>query len=63
LNELLKRYFPNGGQPSIANNFWPEADYDTVWTVTLDAQGNLTADNALCEGIDTTKLPLAAPQF
>jgi hypothetical protein len=63
LNELLKRYFPNGGQPSIASNFWPEADYDTVWTVTLDAQGNLTADNALCEGIDTTTLPLAAPQF
>ena len=63
LNELLKRYFPNGGQPSIANNFWPEADYDTVWTVTLDAQGNLTADNALCEGIDTTTLPPAAPQF
>lgn len=63
LNELLKRYFPNGGQPSIANNFWPETDYDTVWTVTLDAQGNLTADNALCEGIDTTKLPPAAPQF
>jgi len=63
LNELLKRYFPNGGQPSIDNSFWPGTDYDTVWTVKLDAQGNLTADNALCEGIDSTKLSLTAPQF
>jgi hypothetical protein len=66
LNELLKRYFPNGGQPSIVNNFWPGADYDTVWTVKLDAQGNLTADNSLCEGIDSTILQSdfsTAPQF
>ncbi len=63
LNELLKRYFPNGGQPSIVNNFWPDADYDTVWTVKLDAQGNLTAHNALCEGIDSIQLPKTAPVF
>jgi hypothetical protein len=31
--------------------------------VTLDAQGNLTVDNALCEGIDSAKLPVTAPQF
>ena len=42
---------------------WPIADYDTIWTVTLDAQGNLTVNNDLCEGIDTTKLPVTAPQF
>jgi hypothetical protein len=63
LNELLKRYFPNGGAPSVDNKFWPGADYDTVWTFKLDAQGNLTADNALCEGIDSAKLPPTAPQF
>jgi hypothetical protein len=63
LNELLKRYFPNGGQPAIVNNFWPDADYDTVWTVTLDAQGNLTAGNGLCEGIDSNQLPNTAPAF
>ena len=41
----------------------PDTDYDTVWTVKLDAQGNLTADKALCEGIDSSKLPLTAPLF
>lgn len=63
LNDLLKRYFPNGGEPSVSNTFWPSADYDTIWTVTLDATGNLSVDNALCEGIDSTKLPATAPQF
>ncbi len=42
---------------------WPSTDYDTIWTVTLDAQGDLTVDNALCEGIDSTKLPETAPPF
>ncbi len=68
LNDLLSRYFPfpNGGAPVFSNTFWPDTDYDTVWTVKLDAQGNLTADNALCEGIDSTILQAnfsAAPKF
>jgi hypothetical protein len=42
---------------------WPQTDYDTIWTVKLDAHGNLTVNNALCEGIDSTPLPAAAPQF
>ena len=42
---------------------WPQTDYDTIWMVTLDAQGNLTVKNTLCEGIDSTKLPATAPQF
>ncbi len=42
---------------------WPSADYDTIWTVTLDARGNLTVDNELCEGIDSSKLPATAPRF
>jgi len=42
---------------------WPQSDYDTIWTVKLDAHGNLTVDNALCEGIDSTPLPATAPQF
>jgi hypothetical protein len=63
LNDLLARYFPNGGAPSLANSFWPGDDYDTVWTVKLDGQGNLTANNALCEGINSTNLPKTAPQF
>jgi len=35
----------------------------TLWTVTLDAGGNLTVHNALCEGIDSAKLPVTAPHF
>ena len=42
---------------------WPSADYDTIWTVKLDAMGNLTVDNALCEGIDSMKLPVTAPHY
>lgn len=66
LNDLFRRYFPNGGAPSLANNFWPGTDYDTVWTVKLDALGNLSADNSLCEGIDSAILQAnfsTAPQF
>lgn len=42
---------------------WLGDDYNTFWTVKLDAQGNLTVDNNLCEGIDSAKLPDTAPQF
>lgn len=67
INALLASYggadlplLPTAGSPLGG---WPSADYDTVWSVHLDAQGNLTVDNALCEGIDTFKLPMTAPQF
>jgi hypothetical protein len=66
LNDLFRRYFPSGGAPSPANFPWPDSDYDTIWTFKLDAQGNLTVDNLLCEGIDSTILQAnfpAAPQF
>ncbi len=67
INALLTSYggnnlplIPTAGPPPGG---WPHTDYDTIWTVTLDAQGNLTVDNDLCEGIDSTKLPAAAPRF
>jgi hypothetical protein len=67
LNALLASYggnnppqLPVAGPPSGG---WPHEDYDTIWTVTLDARGNLTVDNDLCEGIDSSKLPVTAPQF
>ncbi|MBA3912822.1 MAG: hypothetical protein H0X25_02950 [Acidobacteriales bacterium] len=42
---------------------WHDDDYDSIWTVRLDAQGNLSVDNDFCEGIDSTALPKAAPVF
>jgi hypothetical protein len=61
VDALLASYFPSGGAPTAPS--WPDADYDTVWTVTSDAAGNLTVDNATCEGINSAVLPDAPPQF
>ena len=61
VNALLSSYFPDGGGPMAPD--WPENDYDTIWTVTLDARGNVTVDNAKCQGIDSATLPATCPQF
>jgi hypothetical protein len=61
INLLLSSYFRNGGAPTLPA--WPSDDYDTVWTATIDANGNLTVDNAICQGINSASLPLAVPQF
>jgi len=61
MNALISSYFPQGGAPAALT--WPENDYDTVWTVTLDGQGNLAVNNSVCEGIQSAALPAAAPQF
>jgi hypothetical protein len=58
VDALLSSY--GSGQTAPA---WPSNDYDTIWTVTLDAQGNVTVNNTLCEGIDSASLPATAPQF
>lgn len=58
VNPLLAMY--HGGQ-SVPN--WPDNDFDTVWTVTLDAYGNVSVDNETCEGISSQALPATAPQF
>jgi hypothetical protein len=42
---------------------WPDADYDTIWTVTLDSQGNLTVNNAMCEGIQSKPMSAPCPEF
>lgn len=60
--ELVSSYFPPGAnQPPVPA--WPGTDYDTIWTVKLDDEGNLTVNNMKCEGIDSTKLPATCPQF
>jgi hypothetical protein len=61
VNALISAYYPQGGAPQAPA--WPENDYDSVWTVTLDGQGNLAINNSVCEGIPSAALPAAAPQF
>ncbi|MDD2736518.1 MAG: hypothetical protein PHF56_21510 [Desulfuromonadaceae bacterium] len=69
LNALIATYsataplLPTAQTLTVPKGGWPSSDYDTIWTVILDAQGNLTVDNELCEGIDSTKLPATAPLF
>ena len=58
VNALLATF--HGGQ-TVPN--WPDNDFDTVWTVKLDAHGNLSVDNLTCEGIDSSQLPSTPPQF
>jgi len=62
INALLSSYFPNGGVVPTAPA-WSPLDYDSVWTVTLDATGNLTADFTQCEGINSATLPATPPQY
>ena len=58
VSALLKSYGSSRTAPA-----WASGDYDSIWTIQLDAAGNLTVDNSICEGIDSTKLPETAPQF
>jgi hypothetical protein len=61
LQALLSSYYPNGGAPAAPN--WASDDYDSIWTVALDGNGNLTVNNNLCEGIVSANLPAACPAF
>jgi hypothetical protein len=63
LKKLIESY--GGDYPALPDGWtdWQATDYDTIWTVRLDAQGNLSVDNANCEGIDSASLPAAAPLF
>jgi hypothetical protein len=58
VNALLASYQSGQTAPN-----WPDNDYDSIWTITLDAQGNLTVDNQMCEGINSAALPATPPQF
>jgi hypothetical protein len=62
VNALLTSYHANGQPPAPAPP-WPDTDYDTIWTVKLDAVGNVTVNNGMCEGIDSASLPATPPQF
>jgi hypothetical protein len=55
---LLKSYGSSQAAPS-----WASGDYDSIWTIKIDSTGNMTVDNSLCEGIDSSKLSAIAPQF
>ena len=61
VDALLASYFPNGGAPTTPG--WAGNDYDSIWTVKLDAKGNVTVDNNICEDIVSASLPAACPAF
>jgi hypothetical protein len=61
VNALLASYFPNGDAPTAP--VWAATDYDSLWTLTLDSSGNLTADFTQCEGINSATLPVTPPAF
>lgn len=61
VNELIKSYFPNGGAPAAPA--WSPIDYDSLWVVTIDTNGNLTADFSQCQEIKSSALPEAPPTF
>jgi hypothetical protein len=61
IQALVSSYYPNGGAPTVPS--WNGEDYDSIWTVTLDGNGNLTVNNNLCEGISSDSLPNTCPAF
>ncbi|MGA3010037.1 MAG: hypothetical protein ABSD72_07225 [Terracidiphilus sp.] len=62
VNALLASYYPGNPTPPTSP-IWSPTDYDSIWTLTVDGSGNLTADFTKCEGISSAALPAAAPQF
>jgi hypothetical protein len=63
---LVSSYYPNTPPPLpalLTAPAWLDNDYDSLWTLTLDPNGNLTADFTKCEGINSATLPATAPQF
>ena len=61
VNALLASYYPGGGAPTVPA--WGSNDYDSIWTITLNASGNVTVDNNRCEGIVSASLPVTCPAF
>jgi hypothetical protein len=59
---LLKSYNASSQQLSQVSA-WPPTDYDTIWTVKLDAVGNVTVSNGTCEGIKSLPPTAAPPRF
>lgn len=51
-------------QPDLVKEIpdWGFTDYDTIWKLELDANGNATFSNP-CEGIPESALPLSCPVF
>jgi hypothetical protein len=63
VNKLIASYYKDAPAMAPTAPIWPVEDYDTIWTVKLDAVGNLTVNNTMCEGINSATLPATAPQF
>lgn len=62
---LSTKYFKNVPSVQDVNStaVWAYGDYDSIWTVNIDSNGNLNVNNSLCEGINTLALPSTPPIF
>lgn len=61
INILFKNIYKDNNAISQIPN-WPSNDYDTIWKLELNQNGDITFSNT-CEGIPTPSLPMACPNF
>lgn len=64
IDNAVQYLFTNTYNQTLPANLptWSYTDYDTVWKLQTDGQGNLTFSNT-CEGIADQTLPLSCPLF
>lgn len=63
MRDLLDTYYhPAKAENSAQLPRWDSNDYDSIWKVSLDANGNLTFSND-CEGVPSAALEISCPAF
>ncbi|MGH8011108.1 MAG: hypothetical protein ACREQ4_01250, partial [Candidatus Binataceae bacterium] len=67
IGQMVKDLLDNYYRPARPDNsaqlpVWNGNDYDTIWIVSLDANGNLAFTND-CEGVPSATLPTSCPTF
>jgi len=64
IDEAIKYLITDIYGQKLPDNFpsWDGKDYDTIWKVRINKEGDLTFSNT-CEGIATSSLPTSCPAF
>lgn len=67
--ELMRRMLSENFQTNLTAEEinaivqWEYNDYDSIWVIKTDKNGNLNFNNQICQGIDSALLPVIAPKF